>query len=1336
MQKKIIKTVGQIFSSYVLIVFFGISAAVQDDSQSFKEVWAMKHMLSSVEGKSGSLEPILISPELGLIVSSNGELEEWITKKEDGKKPYEKARQDLAKLFFRYQDNEVQCSNIPDNPLKWVTAAVLAEWVKKIRDEGINQFVVEIGLLNTSHEKQTSVADLTEKSKKRPNDRLTKEIENVQKDLIRVNSDVQKSTLFQQWDIYKNAETEEARKKIQIKYKQYSTYLEKLVKIDPVRAQKDFLRILMGHLYLKAVELSVTNPAYQLASYFRSMGIDFVSAYYTKKDQITIQEKFENGILEETVSDTEDLVFLLKFFILDTFFFLKMPANTIVDYAGDLNVPICAESVVRSFVQVVLYNSLTGKLDLDLLSDTVNLKPEFKAFIEKYSDYITTDWYGSDALKDWMDLVSCIDGVIYLRSAGLLKYELLADSNNILKVLNNLFGVQAIDFQNLAEILSGTQAHRINVESIVPGPLDRQISIRFIVMMTNGISLLVGMNIKPGHGEFLFFDKGFSEFFSLNYINKIETMGIKCGQSFLGIVFNKKTLNVKKDSGLLPLDSFIDSESIDLINSALFYGADITMANSMGQTPLVNLVKKWISYERLSLDQKTFNTFIITTIENLPKLTDVIPEKREQVARSYDSALIEAIYLNNERLTSLLLEKGANILSNSYGEMVVVQFIRAHKTKWKSDMFQKIFTSLPSSSDDPDLYRQMMNIAVTCNNESVANLLFSKATSLFMEESSEYILMNLINSPENVWKQQIMQKILQQLPAVEITTDTTDFYRTLLNYAIMYDNEEVANTLLSKGFNGLISSNGEKLLVSLTQHQSNQWQRDVLEKVVQFLPDMPKTSDQALVYGLAMIQALRNGQIEIAKKLFLKVEASTADQMSISQPLVLCISEWSLTPSTQLNYQMNDLISNIIHSLPSASGNDDLSKAYGLGIINAIQKGALPLAIELLDKGANLLVNVGTFFNQESVLSYIFKHKEFDSLTDPAEWEHFKKNVLDRLPVLDPSESESIDILCNFLIEALKSFDFIIVQELLKKLSPESMKTQTGGTFIRELVKKLRVFSYDNETQKALHDWMISYLRTLPKVDHSESPLGDAYGVALMHALNDLKDLALAEDLLKKGANILYQEWGEYSETPLSYLIRFCSKIPTDYVGREDEWNQKISQLIDELFENFVDKEIVDSSNRVYEKALMYAINENNLFLMHKLLEKEIDFFWSSGYGQTHFKTIIERWHSSVINGDTDSVYQYNRILLEIVDKLPSIEAMSDSQKQSLENYFSESVQRNNISVALAFLKKYPEFTEEFTKLIYWDIPVLQETQKKLSEEESSTEYKKELDEFLKYVAP
>jgi hypothetical protein len=271
------------------------------------------------------------------------------------------------------------------------------------------------------------------------------------------------------WDTKVNAPIEDPSQKkkyslseFKAKIKDFVKLLEGLNKEAKTTSEKeknvsDLSKIFMTFLSVKDQKQKATGESRAIKEYYTTLlDSPFEREQYTTEEleqigKILLGED-STHVISKDAKGIEDATAYLAHFAAGYIAFLEAPSGTY--NSPEKNFPYCVEATVRSIMNSILYNPRTGKLDIAMLPPTIRVNTKFKDFIEKYPDPTVANYYGN-SLKEWLDLVSGLDGVTYKQETGKNAYEISARTgiDNLITTLNHIFATHVDSFETLATAL-------------------------------------------------------------------------------------------------------------------------------------------------------------------------------------------------------------------------------------------------------------------------------------------------------------------------------------------------------------------------------------------------------------------------------------------------------------------------------------------------------------------------------------------------------------------------------------------------------------------------------------------------------------------------------------------------------------------------------------------------------------------------------------------------------------------------------------------------------------------------------------------------------------------
>ena len=508
-----------------------VSAQVQYPVGSILKTWALKNLLTLAPDQD-----LYCSPLLGIIAVENGTIKKWFGEFTDEVKENNRFKRTFAsetpselvtRAFFDQLDGKVRCATSGSNPTIALTAQHVGHMVQLVKTKGIKGFRAVFGKREGKPAKKGASESAEQK---------------------------EQSAFLNQWFVAYQLRTEEGKFSDAGRLRRWveglSEQLGLLVSLQGEEVtQKQFLTVLMSYLYLKDLKESEKSSEYSVANYFKALGVDYQTAFYTKLDKEEIEKKIKKGELGDTPEALEDMVFYMTSIIKNAYTFLEQPMVNI-DYpvSDPHDIPICAETTVRSMFNLILYNFAKGKFDFSVLPDEVQKKVDgkFKAFFENHANPVVPNYY-SATIYEWMDfLVKDVPGLRY----GRFGYDLFGSYSVLLGLCNYVFGTTAATFEELGTELS-TDTHRI-----VFGPYDVKRE-RFSLEVTDKKThSTVQANISAqniGHTAFTLQSDSIERLLGDKAFKVVMELQEKYRVGLISIVFTPQTVNTKNSRNYAPV---------------------------------------------------------------------------------------------------------------------------------------------------------------------------------------------------------------------------------------------------------------------------------------------------------------------------------------------------------------------------------------------------------------------------------------------------------------------------------------------------------------------------------------------------------------------------------------------------------------------------------------------------------------------------------------------------------------------------------------------------------------------------------------------------------------
>ncbi len=509
----------------------------------------------------------------------------------------------VARLLFDILHHELRTANAPSSPFLGLSSDVVGLMVLSVMEEGTaglantlqDQTPPQVGALKT---KKAAVAQSAGMAVGVESDAVTSELSLVQR----------------WWNAYSSRKEKGKDKEPDFKKKVHafgkvladfaaetvmpqpdgSLSFEVEEEVDQEKSVQDeqLLKLLMTFVYLKDEKDGRYDKAYSIDGYFKALKVPFTRTYYTTQERILI-DKILRGEIDETIEKTpkglEDLCFYLTAFASGNVGFLHTPYATFVSkedpeyearFEGS-SYSYCVEAAMRSFVNVILYNPKTKKLDMSILPEAVqnSMNPAVAAFLKANDDPSIPDYY-KNSYKKWLLLMSGIPGVLYVNDAAQGGFEISGNEGgpeNFMKVLNYIFGTRADSFEQFGAAFS-TAVRTVQLTTTEDGA--------DIVISEAGqqTSLKAALDSKKGGGGASFELKGNSLYELMDdgaedeFVSIMRKMVEYSGQDLWALVFKPSLLNVASDDAdETALTYAIENNFMDVAEIALSHGSNPNM---------------------------------------------------------------------------------------------------------------------------------------------------------------------------------------------------------------------------------------------------------------------------------------------------------------------------------------------------------------------------------------------------------------------------------------------------------------------------------------------------------------------------------------------------------------------------------------------------------------------------------------------------------------------------------------------------------------------------------------------------------------------------------------
>ena len=456
------------------------------------------------------------------------------------------------------------------------------------------------------------------------------------------------------------------------------------------KQKEELSKIFMTFLTVKDQKQKATGESHAIVEYYSALlGIEFKPEYYTTEELEQIGKALLGQDSTHTIGKdakgVEDTTAFLAHFVAGNVAFLQTPFDRFTSFS------YCTEATIRSLMNSILYNPETEKLAITMLPLEIQktMGQKFKDFIEKYPAPTATNYYGN-SLKEWLDLVSGLDEVIYKNKTGKDAYEISAGAGpkNIVTALNHIFGTKADSFETFATAVEVKDDNDAVIRKISFTPnesgFDSEVTDHGKVI----IEAKVGSKTDVSHATFTI--KGNAIIDLLNndtFRTKISKLSDYAKQDLYGTLFKPSTLNVVGDTEdtVISLIFAIRKREISLIKSMLTFGANPNFQDTYFQTPLeVAAYSKdaSIAYELLKNGAHITEKALLNScaVGNLELVKTFIPLlKNNGISPNYLDMLLKASGSHSFPLVDFLLSKGADINGKKYSSSPLLRAIEGNE---------------------------------------------------------------------------------------------------------------------------------------------------------------------------------------------------------------------------------------------------------------------------------------------------------------------------------------------------------------------------------------------------------------------------------------------------------------------------------------------------------------------------------------------------------------------------------------------------------------------------------------------------------------------------------
>jgi ankyrin repeat protein len=409
---------------------------------------------------------------------------------------------------------------------------------------------------------------------------------------------------------------------------------------------------------IAALAITRINTSHDMQEYAKGMSIN------------SIPQRFEERELEVITPHVDQVVATLIKRKRNGFGFLEMH-NLKCSFEGGNPIPLCVEESLWMVVNAILYNQTKNEFDFQFLPEKLPVLEGLKKFMEKHSN-LKIDGYAEIAKQDWMNLVSNVPGIKYVRD----NHEIDTDLLNIIKLLNYLFGTSVKSFEDFGKAIS-TGNRIITMTSKVLPNNDTVDCIELDISEQNGTGCSINWSLDDDHSSARIFHKIENKTLKEEDVDMIHVMNNyyrstvpvaalspdEFGQRFIQAIRDKKKetalelialgANVyEEDNGRTALYDAVEDNEIEMVKFLL----DNEVSPNRGV------------YSDESKDLTPLHCAIDGEYIDIVSLLIKAGADVNKWDRDEESPLCHALKKKNKKIISLLIKAGANV-KESYSGM-------------------------------------------------------------------------------------------------------------------------------------------------------------------------------------------------------------------------------------------------------------------------------------------------------------------------------------------------------------------------------------------------------------------------------------------------------------------------------------------------------------------------------------------------------------------------------------------------------------------------------------------------------------------------------------------
>ncbi len=451
---------------------------------------------------------------------------------------------------------------------------------------------------------------------------------------------------------------------------------------ESAHPKEDLAKILMTFLCLKNQSQKTTGESHALKEYYTTLlEREFTEKQYTRDELDAIKkaltEKKSSYEIGRNPKGLEDITSYLAHFSAGDVAFLNMPYGPY--YSATKNFSYCAEATTRSIMNSILYNPKTRFLDRNMLPTAIQEKinPRFLQFIQENSNPAAPDYYGK-SLEEWLNLVSGVKGVAYMQGSGEKAYEMDASPEDLVTMLNHIFGTKSDSLEAFGKAISVPKEQREIVFAPVKGGFHFQIQDNEEVVIDAHIEAL----FQGPHSSFTLKRSSIVEMLhNSTFRSFIIELSDYAKEDLYGSIFMNKSGEIAST----PLQEAIKNHWSNLVKSMLACGTDPNFKGSFPRTPLEEAI---LAHADDAIDALLYYGAHVTDealsaackAGNLALVKKFIPilEKSDH-SLNYTSLLFKVSESQSPSipLVEFLISKGANLNEkNKFGETLILNAIK------------------------------------------------------------------------------------------------------------------------------------------------------------------------------------------------------------------------------------------------------------------------------------------------------------------------------------------------------------------------------------------------------------------------------------------------------------------------------------------------------------------------------------------------------------------------------------------------------------------------------------------------------------------------------------